>query len=450
MKSIALSSPVKKLAPALIAALIATCLFSFAVPQARAAQLTEVQQQAILNLLSSFNVDQTTIDQVGAILAGDTVTSTGTSNTQTTSTDTHTASSTGDSTPPPGGPCGTSTRPLSFGAQGGDVEDLQSFLSDHGYLDHGNTTGFFGQLTQHALQRWQSDNAVATSGGPSTTGWGVFGPLSQRIRDYICGNDHGSTRGTGEGTHNTTTAPAVVPVCTLDCAAGTHPSGPAGVCGRTCIPDTAANSNTPTTNTSCPPPQPATPCNGTWSPTQTGALDDTGVCTIGWTCVPGSSTNSNTTSAGTNSTVGGVSAPSCTISAVPASITAGGNATLGWASSSANSASLNGSPAAINGSRSITPSETTSYTLLVSNAVGNNKCSASVTVTPAATTTATTTAATTTSMNAGAPDVAGAILGFLADYSDAFNQNMAAVVAAPVQLAIDSLTNIFVSLGVGQ
>ena len=44
----------------------------------------------------------------------------------------------------------------------------------------------------------------------------------------------------------------------------------------------------------------------------------------------------------------------------------------------------------------------------------------------------------------------GAAAAFAADYSAAFNANLAAVVAAPFHLAVDSLTQIFVSLGVGQ
>ncbi len=50
----------------------------------------------------------------------------------------------------------------------------------------------------------------------------------------------------------------------------------------------------------------------------------------------------------------------------------------------------------------------------------------------------------------GPQSSAGSVVQFVADYSDAFNQNMAAVASAPFSLSVDSLTNIFVALGVGQ
>lgn len=53
-------------------AVIVCPLFSVAVPRAQAASLTEPQIQAILNLLVSFDVGQTTIDGVSAILHGTT------------------------------------------------------------------------------------------------------------------------------------------------------------------------------------------------------------------------------------------------------------------------------------------------------------------------------------------------------------------------------------------
>ena len=50
------------------AALIASSFFAFAVPKAHAAALTEPQIQAILNLLTAFNVPAATIANVNAIL----------------------------------------------------------------------------------------------------------------------------------------------------------------------------------------------------------------------------------------------------------------------------------------------------------------------------------------------------------------------------------------------
>lgn len=48
--------------------LAASCLFAVSVPPAHAAPLTEPQIQAILNLLTSFNVPQATVNNVNVIL----------------------------------------------------------------------------------------------------------------------------------------------------------------------------------------------------------------------------------------------------------------------------------------------------------------------------------------------------------------------------------------------
>ncbi len=50
------------------AALVVSCFFAAGVPKAHAAQLTETQIQAILNLLLSFNVPQATVTNVSNIL----------------------------------------------------------------------------------------------------------------------------------------------------------------------------------------------------------------------------------------------------------------------------------------------------------------------------------------------------------------------------------------------
>jgi|GEM_PF-6621940 len=75
-------------------------------------------------------------------------------------------------------------------------------------------------------------------------------------------------------------------------------------------------------------------------------------------------------------------APTCSISAVPSTISAGSSSTLSWKSTNATSASLDqgiGS-VATSGSRSITPASTTTYTLTVTNTSGSGNCNATVTV----------------------------------------------------------------------
>jgi hypothetical protein len=74
--------------------------------------------------------------------------------------------------------------------------------------------------------------------------------------------------------------------------------------------------------------------------------------------------------------------PSCSITANPSTIDSGKSSTLAWTSANADSASLdNGIGAvALNGSHEVTPTNTTTYTLKVTNVVGDSSCSATVTV----------------------------------------------------------------------
>lgn len=77
--------------------------------------------------------------------------------------------------------------------------------------------------------------------------------------------------------------------------------------------------------------------------------------------------------------------PACTITAVPATVTAGQSVTLSWSTNNATTLDLKpglGSQQA-EGSTSVTPSESTTYTLSLTGAGGSGECEARVTVTPA-------------------------------------------------------------------
>lgn len=77
--------------------------------------------------------------------------------------------------------------------------------------------------------------------------------------------------------------------------------------------------------------------------------------------------------------------PTCVLTAEPATVTAGQSATLSWTSTNASTLELKptlGQQQA-EGSTSITPAESTTYTLSLSGAGGTGECSARVTVTPA-------------------------------------------------------------------
>ena len=70
-------------------------------------------------------------------------------------------------------------RDLSLGSRGDDVRDLQRFLISHGDLPAGNDTGYFGPLTQQAVQAFQRTQNIVTSGTSATTGFGAVGPKTR-------------------------------------------------------------------------------------------------------------------------------------------------------------------------------------------------------------------------------------------------------------------------------
>ena len=72
----------------------------------------------------------------------------------------------------------TFTESLYFGLRATQVEALQSLLVARGYLPPADATGFFGSLTQQAVQRFQCDNNIACSGA---SGWGVVGPRTRIV-----------------------------------------------------------------------------------------------------------------------------------------------------------------------------------------------------------------------------------------------------------------------------
>lgn len=70
---------------------------------------------------------------------------------------------------------------------GGDVTRLQRFLAGQpGIYPEGLITGYYGPATTRAVQRWQAEHGIASSGTPETTGYGYVGP---RTREEMgCGN----------------------------------------------------------------------------------------------------------------------------------------------------------------------------------------------------------------------------------------------------------------------
>ena len=86
------------------------------------------------------------------------------------------------------------TRGLSRGDSGTDVAALQGFLINAGYLTGTNVTGYFGALTEAALQKFQSANGVVSSGTPDTTGYGAAGPKTRYAIMQVCTSGYANTQ----------------------------------------------------------------------------------------------------------------------------------------------------------------------------------------------------------------------------------------------------------------
>jgi|SRR3989344_3110167 len=188
-----ITSPSRSLLVVLVGMALAFGILMVAIPQARAASLTEVQIQAILGLLSSFGADQTIINNVSASLRG-------------TATPGASISNSGNSSISAPGAC-SFLRSLARGSSGEDVRALQKQLVVHGLLPSTAATGYFGTMTEAALKSWQAKEGIVASGDANSTGWGMVGAKTRARLMVYCGTPQ-----------NTTTPPPSSggTVCTMD------------------------------------------------------------------------------------------------------------------------------------------------------------------------------------------------------------------------------------------
>lgn len=70
-------------------------------------------------------------------------------------------------------------RSLSLGMSGSDVTALQTELIAKGYLATGKNTGYFGLLTQIALEKFQCDQKI-TCATSAISGYGIYGPKTRQ------------------------------------------------------------------------------------------------------------------------------------------------------------------------------------------------------------------------------------------------------------------------------
>lgn len=69
-------------------------------------------------------------------------------------------------------------RTLSQGSSGIEVSLLQQALTEQGFYTYA-ITGYFGSITEAAVQAFQQANGIVSTGTPQTTGYGVVGPRTR-------------------------------------------------------------------------------------------------------------------------------------------------------------------------------------------------------------------------------------------------------------------------------
>jgi peptidoglycan hydrolase-like protein with peptidoglycan-binding domain len=78
---------------------------------------------------------------------------------------------------------------MGIGSTGGDVTSLQTYLAANPDLyPEGLVTGYFGSLTQAAIQRFQAAQSIVSSGTPATTGYGRVGPTTLARLNQLMGS----------------------------------------------------------------------------------------------------------------------------------------------------------------------------------------------------------------------------------------------------------------------
>lgn len=84
-------------------------------------------------------------------------------------------------------PSGVFTKDMYAGMRTSDVSALQQCLKKDATLyPEGIISGYFGVLTEKAVQRFQIKNSIVSSGTPSMTGFGRTGPKTRGKLNEFC------------------------------------------------------------------------------------------------------------------------------------------------------------------------------------------------------------------------------------------------------------------------
>jgi Big-like domain-containing protein/putative peptidoglycan binding protein len=128
----------------------------------------------------------------------------------------------------------TLTQNLSEGDTGASITSLQQFLVAQGYL-HVSPTGYFGTLTQAAVQAFQQAQGIVSSGTPQTTGYGQVSPKTRAAIASSCTTASKaittSSPTTASATSTATTTPGLITPITAGYGGGGGGGGGGGVAG---------------------------------------------------------------------------------------------------------------------------------------------------------------------------------------------------------------------------
>jgi len=92
------------------------------------------------------------------------------------------------------------TGPFSVGMRNDEVKKLQEMLSsDKDIYPEGITSGYYGELTVKAVERFQCEHGIICEGSPGTTGYGLAGPKTREKMNEAYGRGVGGGAGTISG-----------------------------------------------------------------------------------------------------------------------------------------------------------------------------------------------------------------------------------------------------------
>ena len=84
------------------------------------------------------------------------------------------------------------TSQLDLGDRGQEVTELQTYLATNASIyPEGLVTGYFGQLTKAAVERFQITQGIISQGTPATTGYGRVGPQTMARINSLLGSGGG-------------------------------------------------------------------------------------------------------------------------------------------------------------------------------------------------------------------------------------------------------------------